>query len=161
MGKIQDLTLTDELHDIVQVGIIVEDMTKVRQGMLDVFGLEPDSEGDVVYKKCLYRGQIIDAPVRNAFYNYFNIQLEFLQPIGEQDTIWSDYLKMGQHSLHHLRFDVTNNDRVTKLMQEKGVEIWMQGESLVTPGCYFTYYDTLDRLGFIVEAVTRADCVAK
>ena len=90
MGKIQDLTLTDELHDIVQIGIIVEDMAKVRQGMLDVFGLEPDMEGDVCYKKTLYRGQIIDAPVRNAFYNYFNIQLEFLQPLGDQDTIWSD-----------------------------------------------------------------------
>ena len=161
MGKIQDLTLTDELHDIVQVGIIVKDMAKVRQGMLDVFGLEPDMEGDVCYKKTLYRGQIIDAPVRNAFYNYFNIQLEFLQPLGDQDTIWSDYLKMGQHSLHHLRFDVTDNDRVNKMMAEKGIEIWMQGESLVTPGCYFTYYDSLDKLGFIVEAVTRADCVGK
>ena len=159
MGKIQDLTLTDELHDIVQVGIIVEDMEKIKQGMLDVFGLAPDMEGDVCYKKCLYRGEIIDAPVRNAFYNYFNIQLEFLQPLGDQDTIWKDYLKTGQHSLHHLRFDVTDNDCVTKMMKEKGIDIWMQGESLVTPGCYFTYYDSLDKVGFIIEAVTRADTV--
>lgn len=161
MAKIQDLTLTDELHDIVQIGFVVEDIAKVRQGMLDVFGLVPDSEGDVVYKKTLYRGQIIDAPVRNAFYNYFNLQLEFLEPLGDQDTIWKDYLKMGQHGLHHIRFDVTDNDRVNKMMEEKGIGIWMQGESLVTPGCYFTYYDSLDKLGFIVEAVTRADSVGK
>ena len=33
MGKVQDLTLTDELHDIVQVGIIVEDMAKIKEAM--------------------------------------------------------------------------------------------------------------------------------
>ena len=155
MGKIQDLTLTDELHDIVQIGIIVEDMAKVRQGMLDVFGLEPDMEGDVCYKKTLYRGQIIDAPVRNAFYNYFNIQLEFLQPLGDDDTIWSDWVKMGNNGLHHVRFDVDNMAACDKMMADKGIEIWQQGESLVTPGVIFTYYDSLDKLGFIVEAVTR------
>ena len=155
MGKIQDITMTDQFHDIVQIGIVVEDMEKAKQGMLDVFGLEPDSGGEVVYKKCLYRGETIDAPVISAFYNFFNIQLEFLQPITDQDTIWKDWLKMGHHGLHHVRFDVDDNDLATKLMAEKGIDIWMEGASLVDPSARFTYYDSLDKLGFIVEAVTR------
>lgn len=155
MGVVNKEELTELLgNQIVQVGIIVKDMAKVRQGMLDVFGLEPDSEGDVVYKQVLYRRETHDAPVRNAFYNYFNIQFEFLEPIGEEDTIWRDYLNMGQYSLHHLRWNVEDNDKVTALMAEKGIGIWMEGESLVTPGKKFTYYDSLDKVGFIIEAVT-------
>lgn len=155
--KIQDLTVTDQFKEIVQIGIITEDMEKTKQAMLDVFGLEPDAGGDVVYEKSLYKnGEIIDAPVRSAFYNFFNIQLEFLQPIGEQDTVWSDYVKMGRNGLHHIRFDVDNNDVANKLMADKGIGIWMEGTSLIDPTCKFTYYDSLEKLGFIVEAVTRS-----
>ena len=161
MDKIKDLMLTDEMNEIVQIGIVVEDMEKIIESMRNLFGLEPDATDDVCYKKTWYRGEIIDAPVRNAFYNYFNVQLEFLQPLGEQATTWKDYLTMGQYGLHHIRFDVTNTNRVTKMMEEKGVKIWMQGESIVTPGCIFTYYDTLDMLGFVIETVTRVDHIGK
>ena len=37
--KVKDLTITDELKEIVQIGIVVEDIEKAKQGMLDVFGL--------------------------------------------------------------------------------------------------------------------------
>ena len=30
----------------------------------------------------------------------------------------------------------------------------MEGESLVNPGKKFTYYDSIDKVGFIIEAVT-------
>ena len=155
--KIKDLTVTDQFNEIVQIGIVVKDLDASKAAMLDVFGLEPDSGGDVVYEQSLYKdGTIIDAPVRSAFYNFFNIQLEFLQPIGEQDTVWSDYLKLGQHGLHHIRFDVDDNDLANELMADKGIGIWMEGRSLIDPSCRFTYYDSLDKLGFIVEAVTRS-----
>lgn len=155
--KVQDLTLTDELRDIVQIGIITDDIERTKKGMLEVFGLEPDAGGHSVYKKSVYRdGKVVDAEVVSAFYNFFNIQLEFLQPTGEDDTIWSDYLKMGQNGLHHIRFDVTDNDVVTKLMAEKGIAVWVEGTSLIDPTARFTYYDSLDKLGFIVEAVTRS-----
>lgn len=156
--KVQDVTVTDEFKEIVQIGFVVEDLEKTKQAMLDVFGLEPDFGGPSNYKGCIYKGsdELIDAPVLAAFYNFFNVQLEFLQPIGDQDTVWSDYLKLGQHGLHHIRFDVDDQDRADKLMADKGIGIWMEGQSLVNPKAKFTYYDSLDKLGFIVEAVTRA-----
>ena len=155
MGKIADLTMTDEFRQIVQIGIITTDMEKTKAGMLEVFGLAPDMEGDVVYKQVLYRGQTQDAPVRNAFYNFFNVQLEFLVPFGDEDTVWSDYLNLGQYGLHHIRFDVADNDELTKKFAKRGIERWMEGDSLVTPGKKFTYYDTLSKLGFVIEAVTK------
>lgn len=156
--KVQDLTMTDEFNEIVQLGIITTDMAKTKQAMLDVFGLEPDVGGDSVYKKSIYReGTIIDAKVRSAFYNFFNIQLEFLEPLEGDDTVWSDYVKMGRTGLHHVRFDVNDRDRAVKLMADKGIGVWMEGTSLIDPSCKFIYFDSLDKLGFIVEAVTRGN----
>ena len=156
--KVQDVTITDEFSEIVQIGIIVKDMEKTKKAMLGVFGLEPDAGGEFLYKDCIYKDsdKLIDAPVLSSFYNFFNIQLEFLQPIGEQSTVWSDYLDMGQYSLHHIRFDVDDHDRANQLMADKGIGIWMEGHSLIDPTCRFTYYDSLEKLGFIVEAVTRS-----
>lgn len=148
------------LGDIVQVGIVIEDMEKAKAGMEKVFGLVPDSESDNIYKKTWYRGQIIDAPVKAAFYNAFNVQLEFLQPIGDTDTAWHDYLDEGfrqhGHALHHLRFDVENNDEVTAALAKRGVTKYMEGRSLVDPSATFTYYDSTDVVGFIIECVTRS-----
>ena len=152
--------MTDLLGDITQVGIVVSDLEKAKAGMLKVFGLEPDIEGDNLYKKTWYRGEIIDAPVKSAFYNSLNVQLEFLQPVGDIDTIWRDYLSEGfngrGHALHHLRFDVEDNDEVTKAMADRGIEKYMEGRSLVDPSASFTYYDSVDTLGFIVEVVTKS-----
>ena len=148
------------LGDIVQVGIVIEDMEQAKAGMEKVFGLVPDSESDNVYKKTWYRGQIIDAPVKAAFYNAFNVQLEFLQPIGDTDTAWHDYLDEGfrqhGHALHHLRFDVENNDEATAALAKRGVTKYMEGRSLVDPSATFTYYDSTDAVGFIIECVSRS-----
>lgn len=157
--SVESLTGTDLFKEIVQIGIVVEDMDKALAGMKNVFGLEPDVLSDNNYKSTWYKGEIIDAPVKAAFFNFFNVQLEFLAPIGETDTIWHDYLDEGfrkaGHALHHLRFDVDNNDEETAFLASKGIEKYMEGTSLVDPSATFTYYDSVDQLGFILECVTK------
>lgn len=156
--KLNELGITDVFHDIVQVGIVVEDMEKAKAGMKQVFGYDPDAESDNLYKHTWFRGEFIDAPVKAAFYNQFNIQLEFLQPVGDAASIWHDYLVEGPHhghALHHLRFDVDDNDQATALMESVGVKKYMEGQSLVDPTARFTYYDTVGLVGFIIEAVTK------
>ena len=155
----QGSKLKELLGGIVQVGIVVDDMDKVKTGMKAIFGLDPSAESDNVYKKTWYKGDLIDAPVKAAFYNQFNVQLEFLQPVGDTDTIWHDYLNegydLGGHSLHHLRFDVVDNDVITEEMERIGVSKYMEGKSLVDPRATFTYYDSVQAIGFIVEVVTK------
>ena len=71
----QESKLKELLGDIVQVGIVVDDMNKVKTGMKTIFGLDPSAESDNVYKKTWYKGDLIDAPVKAAFYNQFNVIL--------------------------------------------------------------------------------------
>lgn len=150
--------LSEVFHDIVQVGIVVEDLEKAKAGMRQLFGMEPDAESRNVYKGTWYRGTMVDAPVDVAFYNGFNIQLEYLAPVGDADSVWHDYLIEGPHhghALHHLRFDVEDNDEATRLMESAGVKKYMEGQSFVDPSARFTYYDSVDLVGFVIEAVTK------
>ena len=55
--------LSEVFHDIVQVGIVVEDLEKAKAGMRQLFGMEPDAESRNVYKGTWYRGIVVDAEV--------------------------------------------------------------------------------------------------
>lgn len=156
--NIDGVKLTDVFNEIVQVGIVVENMDAAIKGMKQLFDLDPDATSDNYYKNTWYRGKIITAPAKAAFYNFFNVQLEFLQPIGDDPSIWQDYLKEGPHhghALHHLRFNVEDNDVASALMERAGVAKYMEGQSLVDPTARFTYYDAVPLVGFIIEAVTK------
>ena len=156
--NIDGVKLTDVFNEIVQVGIVVEDMDAAIKGMKQVFDLDPDATSDNYYKNTWYRGEIITAPAKAAFYNFFNVQLEFLQPIDDDPSIWQDYLKEGPHhghALHHLRFNVEDNDVACALMERAGVAKYIEGQSLVDPTARFTYYDAVPLVGFIIEAVTK------
>lgn len=156
--NIDGVKLTDIFNEIVQVGIVVENMDAAIKGMKQVFDLDPDATSDNYYKNTWYRGEIITAPAKAAFYNFFNVQLEFLQPIDDDPSIWQDYLKEGPHhghALHHLRFNVEDNDVASALMERAGVAKYMEGQSLVDPTARFTYYDAVPLVGFIIEAVTK------
>ncbi len=41
-------------------------------------------------------------------------------------------------------------------MEERGIAKYMEGKSLVDPTATFTYYDSVEALGFIIEAVTKS-----
>ena len=154
----QTLKLTDLLTSVVQVGLVVEDLDAKMDGMRTVFGLEPDSLFEATFAQTRYRDQIIDAPARIANYDYFGVQLEFIQPLGDT-SIWRDFLNEAPqgHCLHHVRFtDVEDNDVITRLMAQRGIERYQEVKSFVHPGGKGTYYDTLEPLGFFVEVVTRA-----
>lgn len=158
MGEDQALKLTDLLTSVVQVGLVVDDLDAKMAGMRAVFGLEPDSLFEATFAETRYRDQIVDAPARIANYDYFGVQLEFIQPLGDT-SIWRDFLNENpsRHCLHHVRFtDVEDNDVVTRLMAERGFDRYQEVKSFVHPGGKGTYYDTVDTLGFFVEVVTKA-----
>ncbi len=164
-----DTELFDYLGPIVQIGIVVKSNEAAKAGMKKVFGQDPSAESENTYVDTWYRNHetgevsIIDAPVDALFYRMFNIELEFLAPRGDMDTVWHDYLKETGlleesknpgHALHHLRFNVPDNDRATELLEARGIKKYMEGRSLVDPTARFSYYDAIDQLGFIVECVT-------
>ena len=130
MSETEKLTLTDVLHNVRQIGLVVEDLDAKMAGMKAIFGLEPDS--------------LFDAA--------------FIEPKCDK-SIWNDFLNDGPHhghSLHHIKFgDADEAAVVTELMKERGIESYQELKSFVNPGGKSIYYDTLDQLGFFVEITTK------
>lgn len=56
--KIKDIAVTDEFGEIVQIGIVVKDLEKVQEGMLEVFGLEPMQGASSFIKDASIRDRI-------------------------------------------------------------------------------------------------------
>lgn len=146
----------DYLGKIVQIGIVVENVQNSVDGMKRLFGLDPTIYQINNYINVWHKGEIVDAPMKVACFDLFDIQLEFIQPLGIKDT-WKDYLEEGPHhghSIHHIRFNVKDNNVASKMIQEAGIEKCMEGRSVLDPKAQFTYYDAREKLGFIIECVT-------
>ena len=152
MPKIKDITVTDYCNDIDQIGIICADMEKAQRAMLDVCGLVPEVNYEKLYD-LLYRGEAVQAQAKVCSYNYLNVDLEFIQPIGEGRTAWHDYLDMGQSGLHHVRFNVENYEIAKQSLLDKGLEIWIEGDGTGLPGLKYAYFDGLDTLGYVIEII--------
>ena len=150
---------TDVLTEIIQIGVVVPDIDKSIEGMRQVYGIEPDFVKETKYPELRYRGEVVDSWARIASYSHFGVRIEFMEPAGPDASMQKDFLRENPygHALHHIRFnDVENNDVVTSLMKERGVEVYQEGKSVVNPDGKFTFYDTLSQIGFITEVVTKA-----
>lgn len=154
-------TLGQLMDKAIQIGIVVDDLEKACAEMKRIFGVEPEFIKDMPYPWVRYKGELVNVFARVASFKSFGIEFEFMTPLGEDHSTWGDHFNAAPrsgYSLHHIRFsDVPDNDVVTALMKEKGIEVLMEGGSVVSPKGKFTYYDTRDELGFITEVVTKRD----
>lgn len=157
MGNDTRLEPTEVLQSVLQLGIIVADLDARIAGMRQVFGVEPVTIMECNYPSIRYDGETLKAQSRIARYNQFGIFIEFIEPLGEARTMWSDALEASPNGyvLHHIRFnDVPDNDAVTAMMAERGVPLLQEGDSVAHPGGKFTFYDTEKLVGFVTEVVT-------
>lgn len=148
-----------QLNTVIQIGLVVSNLDDLINNMRQVFNIEPDFAENFIYKNVRYRGKPISSSARIACYNRFGVQLEFMQPTGLGDSIWRDCLKENpgkKFILHHVRFnDVEDNDALSRVLAKHGISVYQEGDSITNPGGKFTYYDTSDLIGFVIEAVTR------
>lgn len=147
----------DLLKNVFQIGIVVNNVDEAMDNMRQIFGVEPTFVKFMDYPSVRYRGEEVEAKARVASYDHFGVQLEFMEPVGNANSIWWDHLREGATSgLHHIRFnDIESNEAITQYMSDRGIDIYQEGDSVVNPGGKFTYYDTAKKLGFVLEVVTK------
>lgn len=155
----KELQPMDLINRIIQIGVVVDDLDKAIEGMRKVLGAEPRFVKLMDYPWVRYRGKEVPGKARIASYS-LGIEVELMEPVGEGDLAWKDHLanapRVAGYALHHIRFnDVEDNDQLSEVLAKRGIEVYMEGGSVVNPGGRFTYYDTREDLGFVIEAVTK------
>jgi hypothetical protein len=142
-----------DLGPVVQVGIVVRDAVATANAWTERFQLAPPHiidwppPGRNLEETCTYRGERGDFRMRLAFVETASIQLEFIEPL-EGNNIYAEFLEQHGEGLHHILFEVDDPKAVAAGLN---APILQSGGSTLRPGALWTYLDTQEILGCIVE----------
>ena len=138
---------------IVQIGIVVRDVEKYAKSYAEFFGVEVPgiiiSETEETAKTS-YHGRPTKARVKQAFFNFDNISLELLEPVGGPST-WKDFLDSNGEGVHHIAFEIKGMDDQIARMQGRGINLIQQGRWTNGSGGRYAYFDSNDNLAVILE----------
>jgi hypothetical protein len=142
-----------DLGPVVQVGIVVRDATATANAWTERFQLAPPHiidwppPGRSLDETRTYRGVRGDFRMRLAFVETSSVQLEFIEPL-EGNNIYAEFLEQHGEGLHHILFEVDDPKAVAAGLN---APILQSGGSTLRPGALWTYLDTQEILGCIVE----------
>ena len=138
---------------VCQIAVVVRDIEKSARAYAAFFGLpvpeviitEPGLKVNQTY-----RGRLSDARCKLAFFKLDNTEIELTEPLGG-DSSWQEVLDEKGECIHHIAFQVTDTAGKSRTLAARGIPVLHQGGNPQTG--QFTYYDTRDQLGLIVEAL--------
>ncbi|MBN2411380.1 VOC family protein [candidate division KSB1 bacterium] len=135
---------------VTQIGLIVKDIEKSSRAYAEFFGME---QPEIIITDPLekantnYKGNSTTARAKLAFFNFDNITIELIEPVGEPST-WQDFLTTNGDGVHHIAFEVKDaGDKISQL-EKKGMPLIQRGD--YEGGCY-NYIETTPQLGVLVE----------
>lgn len=135
---------------LAQVAIVVKDMDVAVARWAQVLGVEPPKVvttapgGDV---RATYRGESTDDRAKLAFFDLGGVQLELIEPIG-QNSAWYEGLAARGEGVHHLAFWTENAAENAKSLAESGIPVVHRGD--MGDGQY-VYFDAQEHLGTMIE----------
>ncbi len=143
-------------HFVTQIGLVVRDIQKSIDNYSDVFGLprpEVIITDEYEQAKTIYRGKPTLARAKLAFFDFGQVQIELIEPIGEPST-WQEVLDSKGEGIHHIAFQIKDTGQVVQYLEGKGIELVQQGH--YTGGMY-SYLDGSESLGLVLELLENFD----
>lgn len=148
--------LNSFFKNLKQVGMIVSNLESSMGKYAYNYGLGPmyvlEFNKENVENMYLY-GKKKNYSMNLGVCNIGNVRFELIEPISK--SIYSDYLsKYGEGIIHHLKLEVADYYKVIDVFKSNGIKIIQHGEQLGDKGKnIYTYLDTSNTLGFIIELV--------
>ena len=150
--------MTNELQQVglgkpSQVAVITGNIEESARQWAALFGCPmPDrtTGGEYEVTKCEYMGK--PAPgafARLAFFNFDGIQIELIEPYGE-DSTWKDFLTESGGGIHHFGFNVENIEEAMAKCEAFGMTMTQKGNYGDGSGMY-VYYDARKQVGCFIE----------
>lgn len=140
---------------IVQIGMVVKNAEQSAEQYRRVLGFDIPQTAHltevVEQTQATYHGQPMTGRAKIIAFDIGDIQLEFIEPVGE-GTVWYDFLTQHGEGLHHFALPASDTTAATEAFKEKGYQVIQQGYfgDRATGGQY-TYLDTDKDLGVVIE----------
>ena len=139
--------------NILHIGLVVENIETSLDKWVEMLGVEKRPTVNIAEghheNPTTYLGKPTKGKAKIVFIRADNIQIELLEPIGDEKSYWRDFLEKYGPSVHHIGVNV-------KELGEKYVDIFDKaGYPLVQHGGWnggeYGYMGTQKDLGVVIE----------
>jgi len=137
--------------EVVQVGVIVEDVEKTARKLEELIGIGPFEILEPDYRDLTFRGKVGKFKMKLALAKAGPVQIELMQPL-QGETIYEDFVKRKGYGLHHLGIKTEDMEQTVKEMKSKGFEVIQSGNR---PGVKWAYLSTEQQVGLIFELIEK------
>ncbi|MHA1271435.1 MAG: VOC family protein [Candidatus Helarchaeota archaeon] len=131
---------------IRQLGFVFKNIDEKIKQFEELFGVSFNRFEEKI-KKNIYKEKIEPYKLSFGFTMIGDIQLEFIQPL-EGETIYNSYLEERGEGFHHVGIYTDEFEKMIEELESKGFKQLTNG---IVAGQKFAYFDTLDKLGLIIE----------
>ena len=139
--------------NMLHIGIVVRDIEAAMDHWAEFLGL--DEKPNIIMANghpdnpTQYRGEPSGAIAKLAFFDLENIQVELIEPLGDDESHWREFLEKRGEGVHHIGLRVTGiGEGHLDHFAEHGISVGQQGG---WDGGEYSYMDTHDLLGVTVE----------
>ena len=140
---------------ITQIGILTEDIQTAKTAWEKFLGLPSQqiSQSDgYAQTHAVYRGEPLEGRLYQVCFNFENIELELIQPVGDVPSYWKECLEKNGPGIHHISFAVKNMDKCIADCEELGIPSIQRGDF---PGGRYAYLDASDSMNVVLELLEK------
>jgi hypothetical protein len=109
-----------------------------------------------LFENSTYRGSPSPISMKIALAQAGDMQIELIEPTGEQQNIYRDTVPAGTTAFHHLCYWTDDIDGEIASLVAQGYEVAATGQ-VAGGGASFAYVDTSPVLGHMTELLTYSD----
>lgn len=139
---------------LAQVAIVVHDITEacrrwsalLGQPIPTVIITDPGNQVEMTY-----RGHPSTAQAKLAFFDLGGVQLELIEPIGDE-SVWSEALRNRGECVQHIAFWVEGMQRSVDFLRERNIPMCQRGD--MGDGQY-AYFDGDGEIGVTLELLEQ------
>jgi len=120
-----------ELKRLVQIGIVVADLTRTTQVLTSLFGIGPFRQvkwPDRAESKYYYRGVEEQIRIRQAFVQMGDVEVELIQPLEGRNG-YKDFLDETGGGIHHILFEVSDIDPVLRAVSYTHLDVYKRQDN--------------------------------
>jgi methylmalonyl-CoA/ethylmalonyl-CoA epimerase len=145
----------EKVKEIVQIGVVVEDIQKEMKRYWDILGLGPwriHTYGPQTgMTNMTVHGRPQPYSMKLAIAYLGNTMWELIEPL-EGPSVYKEFLREKGKGLHHLQCAVGDYHQAVEALEKKGIGSMMTGTN---PQATFNYLNTEKELGIILEILKK------
>ena len=140
---------------VTQIGILTSDIQKSKKVWEQFLKLPEQKifECDGYEKtQAIYRGEPMHGRIFQVCFNFDNIELELIQPIGDTPSYWKECLDKNGEGIHHIAFAVKDMNSCIGECEDLGLTLTQKGEF---EGGRYAYLDAMASMNIVLELLEK------